>query len=85
LTDHFDVAVGVDSCKKAKPDRKIFLYATNKLRVRPEETIFIGDSVEHDYEGAKKAGLKPLLINREGEALANIEALTSLTEVLHYV
>jgi len=81
-TDYFDVVVGIDACKKAKPDREIFLFAINKIHVRPEETIFIGDSVKSDYEGSKKAGLRPLLINREGKTLADVKTITSLTEVL---
>jgi len=85
LTSYFDVAVGVDSCRKAKPDKEIFIYAVNKLHVRPEETIFVGDSVKSDYEGAKRAGLKSLLINRERKPSAHVEAITSLTELLHYV
>lgn len=81
-TDYFDVVVGIDACKKAKPDREIFLFAINKLHVHPEETIFIGDSLKYDYKGAKKAGLRPLLINREGKTLADVKTITSLTEVL---
>lgn len=83
--NYFDVAVGVDTCNKAKPDTKIFAYAVNKLQVRPEETIFIGDSVKQDYEGAEKAGLKPLLINRERSTIASVKAIRSLTEVLLYI
>jgi len=81
-TDYFDVVVGIDACKKAKPEREIFLFAINKLHVHPKETIFIGDSLKYDYEGAKKAGLRPLLINREGKTLADVKTITSLTEVL---
>jgi len=82
--DTFDVLVGIDACKRAKPNSEIFLYALNKLGINPQEVIFIGDSIKHDYEGAKKAGLKALLINREGKSLANVETITSLTEVLRY-
>jgi putative hydrolase of the HAD superfamily len=85
LNDYLDVVVGIDACDKAKPDRAIFLYAANKLRVHPKAAIFVGDSVKHDYEGAKNAGLKPLLISREGKAPANVEAIRSLTEILNYV
>jgi len=49
LTRYFDVVVGIDACNKGKPDKEIFLYATNKLHVRPKETIFIGDSPKYDY------------------------------------
>jgi len=38
-----------------------------------------------DYEGAKKAGLKPLIINREGKALADVETIGSLIELLNYL
>jgi putative hydrolase of the HAD superfamily len=58
LTESFDVAVGIDACRKAKPDIEIFLYAVEKLRVPPEEALFIGDSVKSDFEGSKKCGLK---------------------------
>lgn len=84
LTNYFDVIVGSDSCNKAKPDKAIFLYAINKLYVRPEEAIFVGDSVKSDYEGAKNAGLKPILINRKEKVVVNAEAITSLTDVLRY-
>ena len=81
-TDCFDVIVGIDTCKRAKPDKEIFIYAVEKLQVKPEATIFIGDSVEKDYEGARRAGLKPLLIDRENKSDRNFETITSLSEVL---
>jgi putative hydrolase of the HAD superfamily len=85
LKSYFDVVVGVDSCGKAKPRKDIFLYATDSLNVRPHETIFIGDSLKLDYEGAKNAGLKPLLMDREGKATAKVEVIRSLTNVLDYI
>jgi len=85
LTKYFEVAVGVDACKKGKPNKEIFLHALNKIHVKPKEAIFVGDSIEYDYEGARKAGLKPLLINRNGNAPANVDAIKSLTQVLQYV
>ena len=64
--------------------KEIFLYAVNKLGFGPNKVIFVGDSVKRDYEGAKKTGLKPLFINRTGEAFDGVNAITSLTEVLTY-
>lgn len=83
--NYFDVLIGVDACKRAKPDKQIFIYAVKKLQVKPEETIFVGDSVKHDYDGAKKAGLKPLLIDREGKNSEKIQKTRSLSEVLSYL
>jgi putative hydrolase of the HAD superfamily len=82
LTDFFDVVVGIDTLNKAKPDKEIFLHAVDMLDVCPEQVVFIGDSVKYDYEGAKHAGLKPLLIDREGKASEDVEKIRSLTEVL---
>jgi 2-haloalkanoic acid dehalogenase type II len=82
---YFDVVVGIDSCGKAKPNKEIFLYALNKLQLRPSEVLFVGDSAERDYEGAKRAGLKPLIIDRKGKDLKNADCISNLTEVLCYV
>lgn len=85
LTHFFDIVVGIDTCNKAKPDKEIFLHAVNMLGVHPQQTVFIGNSVKYDYEGARNAGLKPLLIDREGTASEKIETIASLTEVLHHI
>jgi putative hydrolase of the HAD superfamily len=85
LNGFFDVVVGLDSCKKAKPSREIFDYALDKLGVNAGEAIFVGDSVSCDYEGAKRAGLKPILIVRDNCASLGYTAISSLTEVLGYV
>jgi len=85
LSDQFDVTVGTDDCHAAKPDKRIFTYALEKLNVRPDEAIFVGDSHEYDYKGAEQAGLKPLLINRNGDSTPEADVIVRLTQVLHYV
>jgi HAD superfamily hydrolase (TIGR01549 family) len=81
---YFDVVVGIDSCGKAKPDSEIFLYAVGKLRMKPSQVLFVGDSMERDYEGAMRAGLKPLLIDRSRKDVKNVDSINDLTKVLHY-
>ena len=85
LEKWFDVVVCIDSCSCAKPDKKIFLYALNKLEVKPSEAIFIGDSVEIDYEGAMNVGIKPFIIDREGKIPSQYDKIASLTELLTIV
>lgn len=82
---YFAVVVGVDTCKKAKPNPEIFLYTVNQLHVHPDETVFVGDSLKNDYEGAEKAGLRPLLIDREGKFSDKAKTVASLVEVLQHV
>lgn len=85
LNNIFDVAVGCDACKKAKPSREIFYYALDRLKVRPENAVFVGDSIKYDYEGAKEAGMKTVLISRDGDAPVGVESVTNLTEILKYI
>jgi 2-haloalkanoic acid dehalogenase type II len=85
IEQYFDVVVGTDDCRAAKPNPKIFQYALEKLKLKPSETIFVGDDLRRDYEGSKKAGMKPLLISRQRKASKDIESVSELTEILHYL
>lgn len=85
LNNIFDVAVGCDACKKAKPSREIFCYALDRLKVRPENAVFVGDSIKYDYEGAKEAGMKTVLISRDGDAPVSVESVTNLNEILRHI
>ncbi|MEM3815256.1 MAG: HAD family hydrolase [Candidatus Bathyarchaeia archaeon] len=82
----FDVAVGIDAVGKPKPDPEIFMFAVRALNVKPEETIFVGDSLEKDYFGALNAGLKAILLDREDnvkrEDLVKIKNLRDLIDLL---
>ncbi|HZR98322.1 MAG TPA: HAD-IA family hydrolase [Chloroflexota bacterium] len=49
-----------------KPDPRIFALALESLGVAPEEAAHVGDSLHHDVEGARRAGLTPVLIDRQG-------------------
>lgn len=72
-----------------KPRREIFLTASEKLNVSPEETLFVGDSWESDVVGAKEAGMdaawihpeQPLLLENGMMAdyqIANLGGLSSI-------
>ncbi len=81
----FDVVVGTDTCMSYKPDKGIFEYALNRFGLKPEEALFVGNEFEADYEGATKAGIKSLLIDRNGEENANAERIVDLKLVLDYL
>jgi 2-haloalkanoic acid dehalogenase type II len=85
LKKWFDAIACIESCNCAKPDKEIFLYALDRLGVKPSEALFVGDSVVHDYEGASNAGIKPLLIDREGKLRGGYDKIASLTELLTMV
>jgi len=46
-----------------KPDKRIFELALNKLNVKPEETLFIGDDIVKDIGGCQNAKIKGIWFN----------------------
>ena len=57
ILDLFDLVVMSSDLKIRKPSPKIFEYVLNKLNIKKEEMIFIGDTLYDDIQGAKNAGL----------------------------
>jgi putative hydrolase of the HAD superfamily len=49
-----------------KPHPAIFEHALELLGARPDEAIHIGDDAGADVVGARRAGIEPILIAREG-------------------
>ncbi|MDH5733706.1 MAG: HAD family hydrolase [Candidatus Bathyarchaeota archaeon] len=81
----FDIIIGVDTIKKVKPNPDIFKYAISKLDVKPEETMFIGDNVEADYEGAENVGIHALLIDRTEKQQSDLKTIKNLKEILSQI
>jgi putative hydrolase of the HAD superfamily len=49
-----------------KPSEAIFARALELARVAPERAVHVGDSVEEDVAGARRAGIEPILLTRDG-------------------
>lgn len=47
-----------------KPDQRIFSEALRLGAARAKETVFIGDSIDHDIMGARAAGMRTIWMNR---------------------
>jgi putative hydrolase of the HAD superfamily len=63
----FDVVVVSGAVNKRKPSPEIFEKALEKLDVCAEDTVFVGDTLDADVEGAKKAGMKAIYIERRSQ------------------
>lgn len=86
--DFFDIIVGANTIKKAKPHPDVFRYALKKLNVKPEEALFIGDVVDADYEGAEKIDMKAILIQRteaQTPRTTNLRTISSLKEIFNFI
>lgn len=64
LNRFFDVVTFSCEVGFAKPNRKIFEHACNKLGVHLKQATMIGDSLAQDVQGAEAAGLQAILVDR---------------------
>jgi 2-haloalkanoic acid dehalogenase type II len=65
----------------AKPDPRVFRRALELAGVDGPEAVHVGDSLDNDVAGARAVGIRSILIQRNGEPPAGVEAVSSLTEL----
>lgn len=63
LLDHWTSSEEAGSCK---PDSRIYEYALAKSGRSAAETLFVGDSPQHDVAGARRVGMRSALIGEPG-------------------
>ncbi|WP_167264300.1 HAD-IA family hydrolase [Alkalibacillus almallahensis] len=63
LYNYFDTVLISDEVGFRKPDKRIFDLALNRLNVRPDETLFVGDDLEKDIAGCQNANMKGIWFN----------------------
>ncbi len=66
LARFFDAVVVSGELGLRKPHPKIFEEALKTLNVNAAETVFVGDSLKADIDGAKKMGFKTILVENVG-------------------
>jgi putative hydrolase of the HAD superfamily len=80
IADLFDTVTISSLARAAKPAPQIFHLAVEKHAVDPEEAVHVGDSVGDDVEGARRARLHGVLLNRE--PMDSREHTNAMTQVL---
>lgn len=66
LADLFDHWTSSEEARSCKPDRRFFELALEKAGRPAGEVLFVGDSPEHDIQGARALGMTSVLIVEEG-------------------
>ena len=64
-----------------KPDAAVFDQALRLAGAGPGDALHVGDSRQNDVEGARAAGVRAVLLVREGEPPPGVEAIRSLAEL----
>jgi putative hydrolase of the HAD superfamily len=66
LAAHFAAIVISAEVGAGKPDPRIFRAALDALDVASTEAVMVGDSLERDIAGARRAGLRSVWLDRAG-------------------
>jgi HAD superfamily hydrolase (TIGR01509 family) len=83
LLDLFEFVVDSHEVGVAKPDPRIFQAATERMGVAPSNAWYVGDSVFHDVNGARAAGLsRALLVDPYGLGPADVSSIGSVAELV---
>jgi FMN phosphatase YigB (HAD superfamily) len=69
VVELFQTIVVSDEIGWRKPRRDIFDAALGRLRVRADESLFVGDRADMDVLGAQQIGMDAAWINRDAEPL----------------
>jgi len=64
-----------------KPDPRIFQLALDALRVAPERSLYVGDTIKFDVNGALAAGLHPVHVDPYGLCDGGHSHIRSLEEL----
>ena len=81
LLEHVEAVVTSAEVGVGKPGRAIFEHALAIAGVEPGDAVHVGDSLENDVAGARAAGIRPVLMARDGGAPAGVETIRSLAEL----
>lgn len=64
IKDRFRAVIISSEVGAGKPQPALFLAACREMGVKPEETIFIGDTEDRDIAGAAGVGMKTVLVGK---------------------
>ena len=89
--EHFEltglIAAAISSSEHGfmKPHPSIFEAALAEAGVTAAESMMVGDSMSHDIEGARRAGMRGVLVHRSGTpapADAGVPVIASLADLI---
>ena len=62
----FDAEVFSSRLGISKPDPRIYLHCCEELGVEPRDAVFVGDGANDELDGARRVGMRAILIHRPG-------------------
>ena len=84
LNKYFSEIVISSEVGVSKPDRKIFELTCERMKVKPEECIMIGDKFSVDVEGGTNAGITSIWVDRKNDSTNYKYKVSELSQILQY-
>lgn len=87
ITHYFEDIIVSGEEDFAKPDTRIFLKSCERLGVKPEEAVYVGDYYPNDIEGAVRAGITPIWICQDLKEHPEYQGIrvSRLREILQFI
>jgi putative hydrolase of the HAD superfamily len=86
FTDYFAYKITSFEAGYDKPQPQIFQLALQRAGVTAEEALFVGDQYDLDVLGARSAGIRPILIDRNGAGAAyDCIVIKDLLQIVNYL
>lgn len=89
LREYCDIVVVSGDVGVHKPDPALFTYTADKLGLKPEECIYVGDHPVNDIKGALDAGMNAIRMNygwfKDKDLRADVPIIENIIDVLKYV
>ena len=83
LLDLFEFVIDSHEVGVSKPNPKIFQTALDRMDLEPSKAWYVGDSVFHDVNGARAAGLsRALLVDPYGLGPKDVSTIGSVAELV---
>lgn len=81
----YDILITSHSTKLYKPNPKIFEYTLNKMNLKKDDVIFVGDNYFVDVIGGNSFGIKSILIKRIFNKFEHPDTIYNLYELEKYI
>lgn len=89
LRPYCDIVVVSGDVGVHKPDPALFTYTADKLGLRAEECLYVGDHPVNDIEGALSAGMKVIRMNygwfKNKDLRDDVPVIEDIIDVLKYI
>lgn len=89
LRTYCDIAVVSGDIGIHKPDPEIFRYTADKLGLKTEECVYVGDHPINDIQGAVESGMHAIRMNwgwfKDEDLRSDVPVIEKIIDVLKYV